>query len=321
MARSIGRSLKRVFRPGSIRTGRKFTYSPSFLRSATLMLWWPPAMGVAVGPLRPTRVASSEAKTSSGINWPCSASALMPACTRSHSISTPVASIARTVASATSGPMPSPGIKVTRWIIIVIIEVGTQVIPDWATERGEMVERQLRRHGIRDERVLNAMREIPREEFVPPESRVMAYGSHPSQIGYGQTFSQPYMTALMAEVLHLRGDETVLEIGAGCGYAAAVLGKLAARVVTVELIPALAHMAQENLRRTGNAANVTVVEGDGSLGYAPMAPYQAISVAAGAPEVPASLLEQLADPGCLTIPVGDQSDQELRVGSKGGWRL
>jgi protein-L-isoaspartate(D-aspartate) O-methyltransferase len=124
------------------------------------------------------------------------------------------------------------------------------------------------------------------------------------------------MTALMAESLELAGTETVLEVGGGSGYAAAVLGALAARVVTVEIIPALAQVARENLRRTGRDANVTVECGDGSLGYPKAAPFDAITVAAGAPEIPAALLEQLKDPGRLVIPVGDYGDQELRVVSK-----
>ena len=181
-----------------------------------------------------------------------------------------------------------------------------------------MVEAQLRRRGIRDERVLQAMREIPREEFVPPESRLMAYQDEPILIGRGQTISQPYMTALMAESLALAGTETVLEVGAGSGYAAAVLGTLASRVVSVEIIPALAQLAGENLRRTARDANVTVVCGDGALGYLEAAPFDAISVAAGAPEIPAALLDQLKDPGRLVIPVGDFGDQELRVVSKQG---
>jgi len=190
------------------------------------------------------------------------------------------------------------------------------LIPDWTMERRKMVEAQLRRRGIHDERVLRAMREIPREEFVPAESRLLAYQDDPIHIGHGQTISQPYMTALMAESLELAGTETVLEVGGGSGYAAAVLGALAARVVTVEIIPALAQMARENLRRTGRDANVTVECGDGSLGYPEAAPFDAISVAAGAPEIPAALLEQLKDPGRLVIPVGDYGDQELRVVSK-----
>ena len=176
-----------------------------------------------------------------------------------------------------------------------------------------MVDRQLRRRGIRDERVLAAMLEIPREEFVPLESRVEAYGDAPVHIGYGQTISQPYMTALMAEVLELGGHETVLEIGAGCGYAAAVLGMLAARVITLEIVEPLAQQARENLKRLARDGNITVICGDGSSGYAAGAPYDAISVAAGAPAIPAALVEQLQDPGVLAIPVGQFEDQELRV--------
>ncbi len=195
------------------------------------------------------------------------------------------------------------------------------MIPDWATERREMVEVQLRRRGVRDARVLAAMNRIPREEFVPAESRVEAYMDGPIQVGYGQTISQPYMTALMAGSLGLTDAETVLEVGAGCGYAAAVMGQLAARVVAVELIPALAHIARENLRRTGFDGNVTVVEGDGWFGYPPLAPYPAISVAAAAPEIPEALLAQLDDPGVLVIPVDAAEDQELRVVSKRAGRI
>src|SRR5580698_8914611 len=133
------------------------------------------------------------------------------------------------------------------------------MIPDWETERRAMVERQLRRRGIRDERVLRAMGEIPREEFVPPDLRVMAYSDAPVEIGWGQTISQPYMTALMAQELELTGTETVLEVGAGSGYAAAVLGSLAARVLAVEIVGPLAEQARANLGRAGLGANVTVV--------------------------------------------------------------
>jgi protein-L-isoaspartate(D-aspartate) O-methyltransferase len=192
------------------------------------------------------------------------------------------------------------------------------VIPDWRAERGRMVAKQLRRRGIHDERVLEAMFEIPREEFVPAESRLLACCDEPIPIGYGQTISQPYMTALMAQVLELSGTETVLEVGAGCGYAAAVLGKLAARVIAIEIVPGLVEMARANLRRTGRDANVEVVLGDGSLGYAEAAPYEAISVAAAAPEIPAALLRQLQDPGRLVIPVGERSDQELLVIARRG---
>jgi len=193
------------------------------------------------------------------------------------------------------------------------------MIRDSTSARRDMVEHQLRRRGIRDERVLEAMAAIPREDFVP--GRPAAYGDEPIQIGHGQTISQPYMTALMAAVLELRGSETVLEVGAGCGYAAAVLGQLARRVVTIEIVPELAALARDNLRRTGLDKNVTVVQGDGSGGYPKLAPYDAISVAAAAPDIPPALLDQLNDPGRLVIPVGSWLDQDLQVLVKRGGRI
>jgi len=129
------------------------------------------------------------------------------------------------------------------------------------------------------------------------------------------------MTALMAAALELRGHETVLEIGGGCGYAAAVLGMLAKRVITMEIIGPLAEQARENLKRTGRDGNITVIAGDGSSGYAAQAPYDAITVAAGSPAVPPALLEQLRDPGVLTIPVGEFENQELRVIRKLGGEM
>src|SRR5579862_3252080 len=166
------------------------------------------------------------------------------------------------------------------------------MIPDWPSERRRMVDRQLRKRGIRDPRVLDAMLTIPREEFVPPDCRVCSYRDEPVHIGSGQTISQPYMIALMAELLELTGTETVLEVGTGCGYHAAVLGALAARVITMELVPSLARQAEQNLRRTSLAGNITVVCGDGSEGWPEAAPYEGISVAAAAPNIPAPLLDQ-----------------------------
>jgi len=189
-----------------------------------------------------------------------------------------------------------------------------------------MVERQLRRRGIFDERVLEAMAGIPRELFIPGEMRICAYDDGPVSIGHGQTISQPYMTALMAQSLELRGSETVLEVGAGSGYHAAVLAALAARVIAIELIPELAEQARSNLEAAGRpighpGANVRVICGDGSLGFPAEAPYDAISVAAGAPKVPPALLEQLNDPGRLVVPVGDFDEQQLRVIAKSGGEL
>jgi protein-L-isoaspartate(D-aspartate) O-methyltransferase len=183
-----------------------------------------------------------------------------------------------------------------------------------------MLDRQLSARGIRDERVLYAMSLIPREEFVPEQEREAAYWDGPIQIGYGQTISQPYMTALMAQELGLTGSEHVLEVGTGSGYAAALLGLLARDVITVELVPELAETARATLRRTGCGANVMVISGDGSWGYSDLAPYDAVSVAAGAPEIPPGLLVQLADPGRMVIPVGPHLDQELLVVEKEGGR-
>jgi protein-L-isoaspartate(D-aspartate) O-methyltransferase len=190
---------------------------------------------------------------------------------------------------------------------------GHPMIPDWPIERRRMVDRQLRKRGIRDPRVLQAMLAIPREEFVPHESRVCSYQDEPLQIGYGQSISQPYMTAFMAELLELTGTEAVLDVGGGSGYHAAILGQLAARVISIEIIPALARQAEQNLSRTSLGANITIVCGDGSQGWPAAAPYQGISVAAAAPDIPEPLLAQLGDTGRLVIPVGDRFDQELRV--------
>ena len=176
-----------------------------------------------------------------------------------------------------------------------------------------MVEKQLRRRGIRDGRVLEAMRRLPRHEFIPEAYRHMAYEDEPAPIGSGQTISQPYMVAAMAEALELKGPERVLEVGTGSGYHAAVLAELAAEVFTIEREPALVARARENLARTGYA-RIQVIEGDGSLGYPAAEPFDAISVAAGAPEVPFRLLEQLDEQhGRLVIPVGSLDDQELRL--------
>lgn len=191
----------------------------------------------------------------------------------------------------------------------------------WSGQRLNMVEHQLRRRGIRDPRVLAAMSRIPREEFVSQGDRSASYSDQPIGIGFGQTISQPYMTALMVQSLELTGTETVLDVGTGSGYHAAVLGLLSRRVVSVELVPELAANASKNLERTGLGENVTIIQGDGSLGSPDQAPYQGISVAAAAPEVPFPLLEQLDDPGKLVIPVGTKTDQDLKVITKLGGNL
>ncbi len=184
-----------------------------------------------------------------------------------------------------------------------------------------MVERQIQARGIRDARVLDAMLRIPREQFIPAEHRRLSYGDDPIEIGFGQTISQPYMTALMAECLELKGTESVLEVGAGCGYHAAVLGLLAARIISLEIVPELAEAAASNLAKTGLGTNIVVRCADGSRGWPEGAPFDAISVAAAAPEVPGSLLDQLKDPGILVIPAGSEWEQELRVITKRQGRI
>lgn len=171
----------------------------------------------------------------------------------------------------------------------------------------------LRRRGIRDIRLLAAMERIPREEFIPEAFRKDPYGDHPVSIGFGQTISQPWMTAFMTQVLELRGTEHVLEIGTGSGYHTAILAQLAESVVSIEYIPELVEAAEENLRRIGLGQNVLLLAGDGSAGVPEHAPYDAIIVAAGAPATPQALLDQLGPGGRLVIPVGSLDDQELRL--------
>jgi len=176
--------------------------------------------------------------------------------------------------------------------------------------RQRMVDEQMRGRGIADLHVLDAMRAVPRHLFVPPEHGHLAYADAPLPIGHRQTISQPYIVALMTELLELQGDETVLEIGTGSGYQAAVLSHLAKRVYTLERIPELANQARDVLSAMGYD-NVEVLVGDGSQGLPEHAPYGAIIVTAAAPKVPTPLKKQLADGGRLVLPVGQQMGQVL----------
>jgi protein-L-isoaspartate(D-aspartate) O-methyltransferase len=178
------------------------------------------------------------------------------------------------------------------------------------SRRQRMVSDQLRRRDIIDPNVLAAFANVPRDQFVPSELADHAYDDAPLPIGDGQTISQPYVVAITVQALDLRGHERVLEIGTGSGYAAAVLGQLAREVVTIERIEELARTAKARLASLGTL-NVEVHCGDGSLGWAAKAPYEAIAVAAGAPRPPQSLLDQLAIGGRLVVPTGDPERQRL----------
>jgi len=185
---------------------------------------------------------------------------------------------------------------------------------DFEAARAELIEHLSAE--IKDERVLAAMRSIPRELFVPPESRHLAYEDSPLPIGYDQTISQPFIIALMTEALELTGKEKVLEVGTGSGYQAAILAKLARFVVTTERVPALAEAAKQVLDSLG-FTNIEVYLAEETLGWQREAPYDAIMVTAGAPRVPTDLLAQLAIRGRLVIPVGSRYIQELYKITKG----
>jgi protein-L-isoaspartate(D-aspartate) O-methyltransferase len=179
-------------------------------------------------------------------------------------------------------------------------------------ERRAMVEEQLRKRGISDQRVLDAMERVPRELFVDEELRKRAYLDMPLSIGFGQTISQPYMVALICQTADVRAGDKVLDIGTGSGYQAAVLAELGGQVHTIERIPELAARARERLAGAG-FERVAVHVGDGSLGLPDEAPFNAIVVAAAAPELPMTLYEQLVPGGRLVAPVGGPEGQRLEV--------
>jgi protein-L-isoaspartate(D-aspartate) O-methyltransferase len=176
--------------------------------------------------------------------------------------------------------------------------------------RQAMVETQIRRRGVLDPRVLAAMGKVPRHRFVPRHLWEQAYSDYPLPIGEEQTISQPYIVALMTEALELAGPEKVLELGTGSGYQAAILAELATQVYTIERIPSLARVAEQVLASLGYI-NMHVIVADGTLGWAAEAPFDAILVTAGSPQVPPPLVDQLAMGGRLVIPVGDRYTQTL----------
>ena len=183
-------------------------------------------------------------------------------------------------------------------------------------ERERMVAQQIEARGLSDPRVLAAMRKVPRHAFVPAEEARLAYGDHPLPIGLGQTISQPYIVAFMTEALALRGGETVLEVGTGSGYQAAVLGEIAAQVYTIEIVEPLARRAEALLRELGYA-NVHVRAGDGYAGWPEAGPFDAIMVTAAAPRVPEPLKQQLKEGGRMILPVGEEWQELLLVVRRG----
>lgn len=189
-----------------------------------------------------------------------------------------------------------------------------------AAAREKMVKEQIAERDVRDSRVLQAMRDVPRHELVPPEVRAKAYMDGPLPIGHGQTISQPYIVAFMTEQLAPKPTDRVLEIGTGSGYQAAVLAKLVAEVFTIEIVEPLAARATEDLRRLG-FKNVHVKAGDGYQGWAEHAPFDAVIVTCAPDHVPQPLVDQLKEGGRLIIPVGESGAQELYLLEKRGGKV
>lgn len=199
-------------------------------------------------------------------------------------------------------------------LLTILFALGVTV---WAQDaqtsaREAMVKDQLAARGIRDPRVLEAMTEVPRHEFVPQAVRSLAYADGPLPIGQGQTISQPFIVAFMTEVLELNKDDTVLEVGTGSGYQAAILGKIAKEVYTIEIVPALAESAQKLLEKL-RFENVHARQGDGYLGWPEKAPFDAIIVTCAPDHVPEPLVHQLKEGGRLVIPIGEQGGVQQLV--------
>jgi len=189
------------------------------------------------------------------------------------------------------------------------------MMKDCMDERLNMVDVQLAHRGIKDKRVLDAMRKVPRHLFVPSELASVAYADQPLSIGQSQTISQPYMVALMSECLRLRGGEKILELGTGSGYQTAILAELGSSVCTIERINTLSMGAQKTLKHLGYE-NIKFKIGDGTLGWSENVPYDGIMITAGAPKVSQVLIDQLSEGGRIVIPVGNSFSQELVVVSK-----
>jgi protein-L-isoaspartate(D-aspartate) O-methyltransferase len=205
---------------------------------------------------------------------------------------------------------------------IAAVGCGQKPTPtsDFASERQRMVEQQLKTRGIKDERVLAAMAKVPREEFVPQDSRAASYDDGPLPIGYDQTISQPYIVAFMTEQLRPKPSDRVLEVGTGSGYQAAILAELVAEVYTIEIVELLAKNAQATLPRLGYK-NIQMKVGDGYQGWPERAPFDAIIVTCAPDKVPQPLIDQLKDGGRMVIPVGERFAQQLYLLEKKNGQL
>jgi protein-L-isoaspartate(D-aspartate) O-methyltransferase len=215
--------------------------------------------------------------------------------------------------------------RIAQFLILVAIAAagcGQTAAPasDFTAERQRMVQQQLMPRGINDGRVLAAMAKVPREEFVPPDSREASYADGPLPIGYGQTISQPYIVAFMTEEVRPKPSDRVLEIGTGSGYQAAILAELVKEVYTVEIVEPLAKNAETTLQRLGYK-NVHVKVGDGYRGWPEYAPFDAITVTCAPDHVPQQLTDQLKDGGRMIIPVGGRFAQELYLLEKRNGQL
>jgi protein-L-isoaspartate(D-aspartate) O-methyltransferase len=202
-------------------------------------------------------------------------------------------------------------------VIVLAATAGPPSEHEMDEQRERMVDRQIERRGIENPRVLEALRDVKRHLFVPPNEVTSAYEDHPLPIGHGQTISQPYIVALMTEAIDPQPEDRVLEVGTGSGYQAAVLSKLVKEVYSIEIVEPLGKSAAERLQKLGYE-NVTVRIGDGYQGWPEKAPFDAIVVTAAPPEVPQALVDQLAEGGCMVVPVGTAFQELMLVEKKKG---